>query len=632
MVVAGCVSVPAASAAPGTPAATTAGASAQASSGASSGEQQDFAFAARESKVPQAVLMAVGYEESRWDVHQGHNTSGGYGPMSLTDVTPSMVADGGAGAAGRSDLASLTADPSLHTLTAAARLIGVPAQQVRTDRRDNIRAAAALLASYEKSLAGGTPSDPAQWYAAVARYSGSSDQSAAAGFANRVFATIRSGAARTTADGQRVDLAAQPSLRPDTGRLAALHLARTSAAGTDCPPDLDCQSAPAATTNYQVANRPSDGMKIDYIVIHDTETPYQTAIDAFQNPASGDAANYVMRSSDGAITQSVADKDLAFHAGNYWFNMHSIGIEHEGYAAHGATWYTQVQYENTAELVKYLAAKYDVKLDREHIIGHDNVPGPVDSYVSGMHWDPGPYWDWNGFMALLGAPTDRGRHGVGPVGTAVTIAPAFATNEQTATVCPKDDPTGATPACTEETAPSNFLFVRTAPSADAPLAGDPYIHANGAAGTDDISDWSATVSAGQQFVVAGRQGSWTAIWYGGQKVWFDNPHGCNTVRARHVRILTTTGASAPVYGEAYPDPSEYPAGLAPDTAPPLSKYAFPAGQSYVATAAPAPHDDFYPANGTTRPTETYIEGAATVYTIQYNHRVALVNAADVTES
>ncbi|WP_335981043.1 N-acetylmuramoyl-L-alanine amidase [Streptomyces sp. CA2R106] len=598
-----------------------------------SGEQQDFAYAAHESKVPESVLMAVAYQESQWDVHQGHNTSGGYGPMSLTDVTASMLADGGSGAAGRSDLSAMAADPSLHTLTAAAKLIDAPAADVRTDRRTNIRAAAALLASYEKKLQGDTPADPAKWYAAVARYSGSTDQAAASAFADRVFTTMKSGAHRTTTQGQQVELASQPSLRGDTGGLSALHLKHTSTSDSDCPAQLDCQSAPAATANYQVANRPADGMKIDYIVIHDTETSYQTAIDGFQNPASGSAANYVMRASDGAVTQSVADKDIAFHAGNYWLNMHSIGIEHEGYAAHGATWYTQVQYENTAELVTYLAAKYHIKLDREHIIGHDNVPGPIDSLVSGMHWDPGPYWDWNQFMDLLGAPTDEGTHGVGPVGTAVTIAPDFASNQQTAKVCPADDPTGATTACTDQTAPANSLYVRTAPSATAPLVSDPYVHADGAAGTDEINDWSTTVSAGQQFVVADQQGDWTAIWYGGQKVWFDNPDGANTVRARHVKILTTSGdTAAPLYGEAYPDASEYPAGLSADSAPAFTKYAFPAGQAYVATAAPANRDDFYPANGTTRPTETYIQGAGTVYTIQYNHRLALVDSSTVTQS
>lgn len=89
-----------------------------------------------------------------------------------------------------------------------------------------------------------------------------------------------------------------------------------------------------------------------------------------------------MRSSDGAVTQMVPTKDLAFHSGNYSTNMHSVGIEHEGFAAHGATWYTEAQYQATAEMVKYLAARFDIPLDRQHILGHDNVPGPKSSFVA----------------------------------------------------------------------------------------------------------------------------------------------------------------------------------------------------------------------------------------------------------
>src|SRR5262245_12656975 len=50
--------------------------------------QQDFASAAQEFGVPQNVLMAVSYLESRWDSHDGTpSTDGGYGPMHLTDAT-----------------------------------------------------------------------------------------------------------------------------------------------------------------------------------------------------------------------------------------------------------------------------------------------------------------------------------------------------------------------------------------------------------------------------------------------------------------------------------------------------------------------------------------------------------------
>ncbi|MYS23000.1 N-acetylmuramoyl-L-alanine amidase [Streptomyces sp. SID4948] len=573
-------------------------------------------------------MLAVAYQESGWVAHPGaYNTGGGYGPMNLTDVTERMLSGGGAGAAGRADLGALAADPALHTLRAAAKLTGIPDRQLRDSTAQNIRGGAALLASYQQDVTGGTSADPADWYGAVARYSGSGDEKAAASFADHVFARMTSGARLTTSEGQRVELPADPSIRPATGQLSRLGLQPAADTTAQCPSGLDCRFLPAATTNYQVANRPADGMDVKYIVIHDTESSYQSAVNAFQTSGNGDSAHYVMRASDGAITQMVADKDLAFHDGNYWFNMHSIGIEHEGYAAQGATWYTQEQYQDTAALVAYLAARYDIPLDREHIIGHDNVPGPQSSYVVGMHWDPGPYWDWSSFMALLGAPTDTGGHGVAPVGSAVTITTGFTGNQQTVNVCAADDPTGATKACTDRAAPANFLYVRTAPSATAPLFADPAIHPGAAAGTDSIHDWGSTVSDGQQFVVAGSSGDWTAIWFSGQKVWFANPDGRNTTPAQGVRIVTGAGASpVAVYGQGYPQPSEYPAGRTPSTQAPLTAYSIPAGQAYVATRPPVATDDFFAAG------DALVVGAGQMYTIQLDHRVALVNAADVTAS
>ncbi|MBY8883640.1 N-acetylmuramoyl-L-alanine amidase [Streptomyces sp. PTM05] len=609
-----------------------AGSGAQASPAAalSGAQQQDFVAAAGEFHVPAPVLLGVSYEESQWVSHSGrYSSDGGYGVMNLADVTPRMVAGGSAGEAGRHELASVSANPAMHTLTTAAALIGAPASQVRDDDRQNIRAGAALLASYEKKITGGgTPSDPGQWYGAVARYSQSTGAAAARSFADAVFQDVRHGASATPG-GQRMKLSADSAVQPRTSQITALHLNDTQPdPQAQCPARLDCQFAPANTANYQVANRPADGVDIRYIVIHDTESSYQAAIDSFQSPG-GDAANYVIRSADGAVTQSVPNQDVAFHAGNFWFNMHAIGIEHEGFAAQGATWYTDAQYRSTAVLVRYLAAEYHIPLDREHIIGHDNVPGPQDGYVAGMHWDPGPYWDWNRFMRMLGAPVDSTPHGVGPVGSPITIDPAFADDQQTVNVCPSDDGTGSTKTCTDQTGASSILYVRTAPDASAPLVSDPYLHSGSAAGSDEISDWGSTVSAGQQFVVADRSGDWTAIWYSGKEGWIYNPDGVNTTPAHCVKVVSPASGTSTValYGSGYPKASEYPANLSPSTQVPLSHYQFPTGQAYVATAAASPADDFFH-----NPPDTVVKGTESYYTIQYGHRLALVDSADVTTS
>ncbi|MGG8408780.1 N-acetylmuramoyl-L-alanine amidase, partial [Streptomyces sp. 12297] len=413
--------------------------------------QQVVADAADEFQVPEAVLLGVSHQASWWEGNGGRpSTLGGYGPMHLTDTTagrayPHRAGEGPVDSTG-------TADPSEHTLNAAAELIHVRPDRVRTDERDNVRAGAALLASYQKEATGTRPEDPGRWYAAVARYSQAGDRAGAAAYADAVYRSIRTGLVRTRKDGRRVVLPADPAVAPEKGQLSMLRLRRgiPRAAQAECPKTLACRFVPAAATNYQVASRPGNKIKINTIVIHDIEGSYQAGVSTFQDPASGVSAHYVMKSDGSQTTQMVADKDIAFHAGNYWVNMHSVGIEHEGFAARGATWFTPATYQATAELVRYLAQRFEVPLDRQHVIGHENVLTASAASVPGAHWDPGPYWDWNRFMALLSAPEkpekqekqekpdgkDRWhrRDTVRP-GEAVTIAPAFDRNVQTVQVC-----------------------------------------------------------------------------------------------------------------------------------------------------------------------------------------------------
>ena len=76
-------------------------------------------------------------------------------------------------------------------------------------------------------------------------------------------------------------------------------------------------------------------------------------------------------------------KDVAWHAGNWYVNAKSIGMEHEGFLTEPDAWYTEAMYRSSARLVKYLADKYDIPLDRQHILGHDNVPGTTTPTIPG---------------------------------------------------------------------------------------------------------------------------------------------------------------------------------------------------------------------------------------------------------
>lgn len=431
--------------------------------------QRRFDAAAREFGVPRGLLLALAYQESRWESHGGQpSTTGNYGVLGLTgvDVTaanaarparagrPSPAAEPdarGDGAVARSAPAArrIVDSPALHTLDAAAALIHRPAARLRADTEQNIRGGAALLARYQREAGGAAVTDPARWYAAVARFGGDGVAVAGAGagraFADRVLRTVRTGAARTTSEGQRVVLPPDPDLlRPEPGAMPPpADQPDGSEEPAECPADLGCDVTPAAYAltdpkdptsygNYNPANRPEDGQAIRYIVIHDTESDYDGAIASFQNPREQATAHYLVRGSDGHVTQLVRTKDIAWQAGNKTINMHSIGIEHEGFAlpTDRPTWYSEQLYQSSAELVRYLAARFGVPLDRQHIIGHDDVPGPTQDSVAGMHWDPGTFWDWAHYLELLGAPIRPGTDVPPRVGDTVTIAPAFdATNQ-----------------------------------------------------------------------------------------------------------------------------------------------------------------------------------------------------------
>src|SRR5213075_2565387 len=80
---------------------------------------------------------------------------------------------------------------------------------------------------------------------------------------------------------------------------------------------------PASSSNYQAASRGAGD--INYIIIHTVQGSYAGCINWFQNPAAQVSAHYVVRSSDGEITQMVDDSDIAWHVA--CFNSQSIGIE-----------------------------------------------------------------------------------------------------------------------------------------------------------------------------------------------------------------------------------------------------------------------------------------------------------------
>ncbi|PZS34719.1 MAG: hypothetical protein DLM61_03125 [Pseudonocardiales bacterium] len=206
----------------------------------------------------------------------------------------------------------------------------------------------------------------------------------------------------------------------------------------------------------------------------------------------------------------------------------------------------------------------------------------------------------------------------------LTIAPRFETNVEPLRSCAGGRCADLPPQG------SNVVYLRTEPSADVPLVGDPALHPDGSPGTTRVADWSARAVAGQSFVVAQRRGKWTAIWFGGRPDWLEDRQSRVSPLGYGALITPRPGRSAiPVYGAAYPEAAAYPPTVPVTTVVPL-QYTIPAGQVYLGVERG--YGDYYYATfegGNMPDNRTLVVGNRRFVEISFNHRRAFVDAADV---
>ena len=132
---------------------------------------------------------------------------------------------------------------------------------------------------------------------------------------------------------------------------------------------------------------------VQYIVIHYTAVSYERTLQIFRDPFSRVSSHYVVRQ-DGHIAQLVGEADTAWHAGHEWYNDRSVGIEIElDHERLRDPRYSVQQYEATAALACAIAARHGISLDRDHVVGHNEIP-----FTKKL--DPGPHWGWPHFMWL----------------------------------------------------------------------------------------------------------------------------------------------------------------------------------------------------------------------------------------
>lgn len=140
--------------------------------------------------------------------------------------------------------------------------------------------------------------------------------------------------------------------------------------------------------------------KPTWIVIHAMSGSYQGSIAWFKNPKSKVSAHYLV-SKKGEMVCMVKPELKAWHVGA--FNSPSVGIEFEDMnpktkknCMTDPTWFTDIELERGAELTATLMKKYMIPMS--NVIGHND---PMLRKLGSDHSDPGPYFPWERFRALI---------------------------------------------------------------------------------------------------------------------------------------------------------------------------------------------------------------------------------------
>ncbi len=150
------------------------------------------------------------------------------------------------------------------------------------------------------------------------------------------------------------------------------------------------------------------GTAVSAITIHTVQGSYSGAISWAQNCNSGVSYHYVIRSSDGQVTQMVLEGSKAWHVGSE--NPYTIGYEHEGYV-NNPVWYTNALYQASANLSKDiilsgygingLRTYYGAASSGSNVLGTCVKIKGHQHYPNQTHTDPGINWDWEKYYRLI---------------------------------------------------------------------------------------------------------------------------------------------------------------------------------------------------------------------------------------
>ena len=175
------------------------------------------------------------------------------------------------------------------------------------------------------------------------------------------------------------------------------------------PQNKSIEYGPAIWNPAAVCNISSrSGVAVSAITIHTVQGTYAGAISWAQNCASSVSYHYVIRSSDGQVTQMVSEADKAWHVGSE--NPYTVGYEHEGYVNNPA-WYTEAMYTASSDLsidivnsgygIPPLRTYYGPATAGTNLLGGCTKIKGHQHFANQTHTDPGINWNWEKYYRLI---------------------------------------------------------------------------------------------------------------------------------------------------------------------------------------------------------------------------------------
>ncbi len=297
---------------------------------------------------------------------------------------------------------------SFDSLAKGAELSGETELALESDLALGTDAGARVLAALANEE-GIDREDLGAWSGVVEKMSGHRDPSQRAEYRARVYEKLARGGELRARGGETIVLPAHDDLplslrfSPPIPRAQGMDYIPAEVFPTDCTDK--CGTTRTAP--------------IEFIAIHDTEGGWDASVATLQNDP-GKSVHYIVDHDGSRVGQFIPESYNGWHVGNSYYNNRMVGIEHVGKA--GEDDYRVEMYAASALLIKDIAARHDIPLDRAHMIAHQEVPdggviaqssppctdSPKDCIQSGQyggsnnHADPGVYWEWCQFMELVG--------------------------------------------------------------------------------------------------------------------------------------------------------------------------------------------------------------------------------------